>query len=125
MQSTDLFIAEAERLRDGRRSDAAWVAEVRQQALQAFRARGLPTTRDEDWRFTSVAPIADTRFVLPANGASSLHTADLAPFQWDSDRSATLVFANGVYAAAASAVDELPAGVRVENLGRALTDGGD
>jgi Fe-S cluster assembly protein SufD len=123
--ATDLFIAEAERVGANRRSDAAWLAGARQQGLQDFRERGLPTTRDEDWRFTSVAPIAESRFVLPANGASSLQTADLAPFQWDGDRSATLVFVNGGYVAAASNVRDLPAGVRVENLSQAMNGRGE
>jgi Fe-S cluster assembly protein SufD len=125
MASTDLFISEAERVSSNRQTDAAWLAGARQQALQQFRERGLPTTRDEDWRFTSVTPIADTRFVLPANGASSLQAADLAPFQWDGDRSATLVFVNGAYVAAVSNVRHLPAGVRVENLSHAMSSRGE
>jgi Fe-S cluster assembly protein SufD len=125
MTSTDLFISEAERVSSNRRSDAAWLTGARQQALQQFRERGLPTTRDEEWRFTSVAPIADSRFVLPANGASSLQPADLGAFQWDGDRSATLVFVNGAYVAGASNVRDLPAGVRVENLSQAMSGRGE
>jgi Fe-S cluster assembly protein SufD len=125
MASTDLFISEAERVSSNRQTDAAWLAGARQQALQQFREQGLPTTRDEDWRFTSVTPIADSRFVLPANGASSLQATDLAPFQWDGDRSATLVFVNGAYVAAASNVRDLPAGVRVENLSHAMSSRGE
>jgi Fe-S cluster assembly protein SufD len=125
MSSTDLFISEAERVSSNRQTDAAWLTGARQQALRQFRERGLPTTRDEDWRFTSVTPIAESRFVLPANGASSLQAADLAPFQWDGDRSATLVFVNGAYVAAASNVRDLPAGVRVENLSHAMSSRGE
>ena len=68
---TDSFISEAERVSSNHQTDAAWVTGARQQALQQFRERGLPTTRDEDWRFTSVAPIADSRFVLPANAGTT------------------------------------------------------
>jgi Fe-S cluster assembly protein SufD len=120
------FIADVEHVSAERRgTDAAWLSDARQQAVQRFRELGLPTTRDEDWRFTSVAPIAESRFVLPANGASSLQAADLAPFQWDGDRSATLVFVNGAYVAAASNVGGLPAGVRVENLSQAMGGSGE
>jgi Fe-S cluster assembly protein SufD len=120
------FIADVEHVSAERRStDAAWLTDARQQAVQRFRELGLPTTRDEDWRFTSVAPIAESRFVLPANGASSLQAADLAPFQWDGDRSATLVFVNGAYVAAVSNVRHLPAGVRVENLSHAMSSRGE
>lgn len=31
---------------------------IRQRAAELFRARGFPTTHDEEWRFTNVAPIA-------------------------------------------------------------------
>jgi Fe-S cluster assembly protein SufD len=35
----------------------AWLEPMRRSAMERFVARGLPTTRDEEWRFTSVAPI--------------------------------------------------------------------
>ncbi len=31
--------------------------------MAAFGAQGFPTTRDEEWRFTPVTPIAETAFV--------------------------------------------------------------
>ena len=126
MNATDPFIAEAERASDARRStDAAWATGLRRDAIERFGELGLPTSRDEEWRFTSVAPIAEGRFSLPANGASGLQAADLAPFRWDGDRSATLVFVNGRYVVAASDVAGLPPGVRVESLTRALSGPGD
>ncbi|MFL5574126.1 MAG: hypothetical protein ACJ78R_11510, partial [Gemmatimonadaceae bacterium] len=69
----DSYVADAERAAESRRSaDPAWLAEVRRGALDRFRALGFPTTRDEEWRFTSVAPIAEQAFVLARNGASGL-----------------------------------------------------
>jgi Fe-S cluster assembly protein SufD len=42
--------------------------EVRKRAGEHFDANGFPTTRDEEWRFTSVAPIAKTQFpIAPPN----------------------------------------------------------
>lgn len=119
----DSYVAEAERVVSGRRrTDADWLTRTRHGAIERFRTLGFPTTRDEDWRFTSVAPIADSRFELARNGASSVGPEDLAPFQWQGDLAATLVFVNGRYVAAASDVDRLPPGVRVESLARALTE---
>ncbi len=37
---------------------------IRRRALDRFLALGFPTTRNEEWRFTNVAPIARTRFRL-------------------------------------------------------------
>src|SRR5262245_16449592 len=122
MTSMDLFVAEAERINESRHADAAWVSGVRRDALRRFRDLGLPTTRDEEWRFTSIAPITETPFVLPANGAAAVRAADVHALQWDGDRSATLVFVNGRYVSAMSDVSGLPPGVRVESLAAAWSD---
>jgi Fe-S cluster assembly protein SufD len=45
-----------------------WLAELRVQAIDRFEKRGFPTTRDEAWRYTSVAEIARTDY-QPADGA--------------------------------------------------------
>ena len=42
----------------------AWLAPVRERALGRFRALGFPTTRDEDWKYTSTAPISEADWLL-------------------------------------------------------------
>jgi Fe-S cluster assembly protein SufD len=42
------------------------IRQAREAAFKRFSDRGFPTTRDEEWKFTSVAPIAATKFVQPA-----------------------------------------------------------
>ena len=39
------------------------LASLRDDAFRCFDRLGFPTTRLEDWRFTNVAPIAETAFV--------------------------------------------------------------
>jgi len=117
------YAAEAERIDAGRRAnDPGWLTRVRRHAIERFQSLGFPTTRDEEWRFTSVAPIADRQFRIAANGASTLVAADLAPFRLPGDPVAELVFVNGRYVAAASRVRKLPDGVVVESLAKALVD---
>ncbi len=124
--TVDTYSAEAERgLADRRRTDAEWLTRARQDAIERFRTIGFPTTRDEEWRFTNVAPIAENQFELAHNGASSIGPADLRPFQWQGEVAATLVFVNGRYVAAASNVDRLPPGMRIDSLARTLTDPAD
>ena len=41
---------------------APWVQALREAAFQRFSDAGFPTTHDEEWRFTNVAPIARTAF---------------------------------------------------------------
>jgi Fe-S cluster assembly protein SufD len=44
---------------------ATAVRQARERAFDRFLSRGFPTTRDEEWRFTSVAPIAAVPFGRP------------------------------------------------------------
>ena len=41
---------------------AAWLQQLRAAAFARFTELGFPTTHDEEWRFTNVAPIARTEF---------------------------------------------------------------
>jgi len=47
---------------------APWAQELRESAFQQFAKVGFPTTHDEEWRFTNVAPIARTSFKVAAGG---------------------------------------------------------
>src|SRR2546426_1398313 len=38
-----------------------WLHEIREGAIARFTELGFPTMKQEEWRFTSVAPIAETR----------------------------------------------------------------
>lgn len=60
----DRYVAEYEKVQ--RAEAPPWLARKRAEALARFLDLGFPTTRDEEWRFTSVAPIAEQPFVLPA-----------------------------------------------------------
>src|ERR1035438_649964 len=67
----------------------AWMEQLRRSGFARFSALGFPTTRNEDWRFTNVAPIAKTAFG-PAPAASADADA-LAPFT----KGIRFVFVNG------------------------------
>src|SRR5262249_16435983 len=89
---------------------------VRAAAIERFAELGFPTTRNEEWKYTSVAPIAPTPFALACPAS---HPADLAltiddfAAHLDTGSSAgLLVFVNGFYAPAFSSVPALPGAVR-------------
>ena len=90
-----------------------WLAEHRRAALAAFERDGFPTTRLEAWRFTSVAPIANTAFELAppeADGADELLAAHELR-----ESAATAVVVNGCYDEQLSSA-ALPLGVVVDGL---------
>lgn len=100
-------------------SGPGWFASARQAASERFGQLGLPTTRDEPWRFTSIEPIRSTSFALEAD-QPSLSDEMVAGFAIPGLSGPRLVFVNGVYAGALSNLGELPAGVRVGRLAAAL-----
>lgn len=92
----------------------AWLRELRGGAFARFCEVGFPTTHDEDWRFTSVAAIAQKPFPL----ASSEPAPSAAQLQaWRMPEAACeLVFVGGRFAPALSRVPDLPAGVEAGSL---------
>ena len=98
---------------------APWVSDVRREAMTRFRELGFPTTRLEDWHFTSVAPIAESDFHVTEAPGGEVKTGDLEPFQFGDKSWPTLVFVNGRFSEELSTFSTLPAGVRVMELGRA------
>ena len=100
----------------------AWLLPVRQAAIDRFRKHGFPTTHDEDWHFTSVAPIAGADFVPVAAGGGDVRAADLEAFSFGQTEWTQLVFVNGRYAPELSSKGTLPRGVEVRSLADALRD---
>ena len=99
-----------------------WLSETRRRALERFRVLGYPTTRNEDWHFTSPAPITEQEFHLSAAPGGEVKVGDLEPFQFAEKAWPTLVFVNGRFSEELSTFSTLPAGVRVMELARAWTE---
>jgi Fe-S cluster assembly protein SufD len=99
----------------------AWLSELRRAAIARFAARGLPTTRDEDWKYTSLAPITATTFDLALDGDGPEPSEEaIAPFCVGAASWSRLVFVNGRFSSKLSALRPLPGKVRIGSLGEAL-----
>ncbi len=94
------------------------VLALRLEGSRAFAATGVPTTKNEDWRFTNLKGLASTPHELAGPA-----TADISP--WRIADSHRLVFVNGRYSADLSDVSELPDGVTICPLSVALAGGVD
>ena len=71
-----------------------WLRERRRLGWERFERLGLPTTKDEAWRFTSVAPIARSVFEVP--GAVGVDAEGRALVSWlRFGAPCALVFVNG------------------------------
>ena len=96
----------------------SWLPALRRRAFDRFTTLGFPTMRDENWHYTSVAPIAESAFTV-ARGAAALDAMTLAPWLID-ERWSRLVFVNGQFARELSSFSELPAEVEITTLLDAL-----
>jgi Fe-S cluster assembly protein SufD len=102
-------------------SKPAWLLPLRKAGMARFAELGFPTTHDEDWRFTNVAPLAKLPFkpmFKPAVDATA--KSALKNYIFTNVPGPRLVFINGHYSAALSSVGKLPAGVKVSSLTAAL-----
>jgi Fe-S cluster assembly protein SufD len=106
--------------RRGRRAEPRELARTREEAWQRFLARGFPTTREEEWRFTSVAPIAGQAFSLADPASADVTGIDIDPLRLPGAIAAELVFVNGRHVPGLSRDGMRPAGSRVERMTDAL-----
>ncbi len=89
----------------------AWLAERRAAALARFHAEGWPSTRQEAWRHTSLAPLAQQPYMPADTSAATLaRAADVARRLRGNDGDDWLVFVDGRHVPALSTVGELPPG---------------
>jgi len=104
------------------RGGSRWLQDLRDHAASRFVELGFPSVRDEEWRFTNVAPIASSEFRiapharLDGNVLSTFLYPD-APFR--------LVVVNGRYSPEVSRTAGLPTGLRFGSLAAAATEQAD
>jgi Fe-S cluster assembly protein SufD len=97
-----------------------WLRKARRAALDRFAELGFPTTRQEDWKYTSVATIEKRPFGRPTRAPGSVSAAQVNDLAFAGCH--LLVFIDGRYDAAMSHANVLPAGVRLGSLAAALAD---
>ena len=100
-----------------------WLQDLRDRGAARFSALGFPTVRDEDWRFTNIAPIANTEFgPAPVDARAN---EDILKAVADSDAANRVVVLNGRFSLELSRVNGLPQGIRVGSLAAAVTEHAD
>ena len=95
---TESYIDQFERLRDRLPGhNIEWLNRQREKNLARFGRIGFPTTRDEDWKYTSVRGITGKRFVVDGELDDEQRTVDLSPFAIEGLESHRLVFVDGLF----------------------------
>lgn len=101
-----MFAADFEAFRASAAFGPEWLRTARSSAFARFLDRGFPTTRDEEWAFTNVAPIAQFDW-RPSTAAAAL-PATLPP-----TAGIRAVIVNGRVSRDGSSLDALPSGVTI------------
>ncbi len=89
-----------------------WLQDLREGAANWVRHSTIPTTREEEWRFTDLSSLRQFQFNVETQ---SIQT-DISSLTLREIANSRLVFVNGVFAPELSAVADLPPGIVVSNL---------
>ena len=105
--------------------DPAWLAEARVAALQWVGEHGFPTHKDEDWKYTGLAPILAVPFDAATVASGIRVTAEMIDEAAVDLGGPRLVFVNGHFSSEFSRVTGVPAGAVVTTLAAVLAAGPD
>lgn len=124
--AAEAYVSAFDALTDASNAPAS-VQATRRAAFERFASLGFPTTKNEDWHFTSVSAIADKEFTLLTANSGDVQRDDVAPFTFSGTLGArhpwhTMVFVNGRFEPSLSDLAALPKGVRVRDLASAWND---
>ena len=92
---------------------------LRSQAIGYLQEETIPTTRNEEWRFTDLSPLLTQAFTAPNAQIPLVNINGLILPEAPDTR---IIFVNGIYAAQYSSI-KLPTGVFIGNLAAAIAAG--
>ncbi len=96
------------------------LAAMRTESFRRFSEAGIPTTKHEEWKYTSLRSLAETRFQLAKHEPVGI--VDLRSSAVGSVKGPRLAFVNGFFDASLSDLADLPTGLSVRPLSEALRE---
>lgn len=109
-------------LRSPLTDNLAWLQDIRDRATARAQELAIPSTRDEEWRFTDLSSLLEIEWQAIAGQPSAIAQSEIEPFIL-SEAPIRLVFVDGVYIPELSAINNLPASVFVGNFAAAQEAG--
>lgn len=98
--------------------EPSWLADLREQAAETFRDRGLPGPRDEEWKYTRLKRLDGVEFSFDSKG--DLPDLSEVVAQHRIEGAQCLVLADGRYVPEYSDVSDSTNGVRVRPISDAI-----
>jgi len=120
-ESKELYLSEFRRYRNnGATKNPPWLRQLRESAIASFQKLGFPTTRDEDWKYTSLDSITSVAFQRGNGVAKTVTADDISTLALADSARHRLIFINGQYFPHLSSLGALPVGIRVESIAETL-----
>ncbi|CAB1276621.1 Fe-S cluster assembly protein SufD [Candidatus Nitrosacidococcus tergens] len=99
----------------------SWLQKLRHKALDDFISLGLPTTKEENWKYTSVRSLAESQFTSVSPTAFPLEQISrYQQYFFEEDSFFHLVFLDGYFISELSNIKELPPGAVIDSLSHGL-----
>ena len=113
MESAERYIAAFNERQTTETRGPIWLGALRRAAMASFAALGFPTTKNENWKYTNIEPLASLPFVSGNGEVKSVGAAEIVSSACVDADAPRLVFVNGVYTPDLSSVQGLPGGMRL------------
>lgn len=115
-----LYLASFTRLQSALNQNApAWLAKLRREAIDSFAELGFPTTHDEEWIYTNLAPLASIPFVPGHAQLTEELQTRIARLPLADLGCSRLTFLNGGYVPELSELRDVPKGLKAGSLASA------
>lgn len=117
-EAKNTYLAQYEQFERELNGDPPWLRRIRKAAIARFGELGFPSARNEDWKFTNVAPLARTSF--ERIGLGKAKKQELFHSEADLPDGPRLVFVNGQLLPGVLSREGVPEDVFVGSLSHAL-----
>ena len=118
------YIQKFEHLEKNLNGDLSTIHSLRRDAISYFSDLKFPTLKDEDWKYTNIAPLLKYNFkpVDPKKKIGPIKPEKIEKFLFEKMEHSLLVFINGHYSEELSNIRDLPKDVIVSNIASAISD---
>ena len=93
-----------------------WIKQIRKSAFARFAEVGFPTARNEDWKFTNIAPLLKLPFHPLEAPSRTLACEEVEPFRFGAREGRLLVFVDGHFAPKLSSLPDDEDGLQLGSL---------